>query len=347
MGGQSYTLENALSMTVQSNNVREPARFSCEASVEPQTGNTLSAQATIEVEITATVQGGTPTTLIFGLVDSIEYTPIDGRMVLSGRDLSGLLVDAPTEQTYANLTSSEIVQQFVNQYSSYGMQGNITATTKPVGRFYGIDYGFTLFGQFYRATTQWDLVLFLAQMEGFDVHMDGKTLYFGPPTAADQQVYELAMGFGPPVVSNAEFLRLTRSLTLAKDVQVTVLSWNSMLLRPIKRVVKSSNSNAPKGGYGPAQKYVFYKPDLTPDQALQYGYTKLNEITKLERVVETKIPGELKLTPASKVRLVGTQSTWDQDYFVQEIDRSISFQSGFSETLRLKNVSPANQSTVE
>ena len=61
--------------------------------------------------------------------------------------------------------------------------------------------------------------MFLAEQEGFDVFVSGTTLHFQSPAGPD-----VALTLSPDTVLD---LRLERSLTLARDIEVTVKSWNS------------------------------------------------------------------------------------------------------------------------
>lgn len=337
---------NPLSADVTVNNYAEPARFSLVIVVDPAAAAYYESQVSIAAEVQVSLNGGSYQTLIYGLVDTIEYDPIEGVLMMAGRDLAGQLMDTPTENSEQNLTASQVVEMFVQQHASQGLLGNITATKPLVGTFYGVDYSFSIYGgNLYRPTNQWDMILFLAQMSGFEAYITGRTLYFGPSTPDTAAPFVIAVNPGPPVAANVEKLRLTRSLTLAKDVQVTVISWQSLLMRPVKRVVRSSQKGAPAGGYGPTQNYVFNKPDLTPDQALKYAQAKLADITRRERVVEFEMPGELTLTPSSRVLIEGTNTDWDQLYYIDQIERSLSFDD-FKQSVRLKNISPANQTIV-
>ncbi len=352
-----YQLQHALSVEVHSNNYSEPSRFEVQAAVTPASAKFLEEQPSLNVTVQVIALSGTQVTLIYGLVDSLVYDPINGIMLFSGRDLAGLLVDAPTEEPFQQSTSSDIAAFFASQWAQYGLLTNITATTTPVGRYYGLDYDFTTYGQFYRATNQWDMLLMLAHREGFIVRMDGKTLYFGPPPMNNGPMRRLAIDSTTPqvqgntavtnIASNAESITLNRSLTLAKDVQVTVVSWQSLLNKPVVRRVRSTNQKAPPGGNGPVQNYVEYVTDATPEQALQYAQKMLTQITQRERVVEVTIPGELDLTPSDMVELVGTGTGWDQNYYIDHIIRKLSYEGGFTETIRLKNVSPSTQKFIQ
>lgn len=334
-----------ISISVSQNNYSEASKFECEVALLPNdqyNASWFSAQISIPVEIQGWLNGGSPTTMIYGLVDSIDYDPISQHVVLSGRDLVGRLIDTPNEQTYQNWTASKVVQDFVNQYASDGMLGDITNTTDMIGRFYGIDYGFTIWDQFHQATNQWDMILFLAQISGFQAQMQGKTLYFGPPLSTNTPPFPLVVT-PPPVYSNVPKVMCGRSLTLAKDITVTVLSWNSLYAVPVKRKVSAKGQ---KSHGGPAQNYTFIIPDKTPEQALQYAYMKLRELSTRERIITVDMPVEFEITPATYVQLQGTGTSWDQVYYIDEIVRNISFAEGGQQSLRLKNHSPYNESVV-
>ena len=68
---------------------------------------------------------------------------------------------------------------------------------------------------------------------------------------------------GPPQSFNGETLRMERSLTLAKDIQVTVRSWNSASGKAISRIVKAAGGKIQQSST--LQNYVLKAPpDRTP-----------------------------------------------------------------------------------
>jgi phage protein D len=69
----------------------------------------------------------------------------------------------------------------------------------------------------------------------------------------------------------------------------------------------------------------------------------LAELSKHERVIEVDMPGELTLTPRNMVQIEGTGTSFDQTYYIQTITRSLSFDDGFQQSMRLKNSSPRTQ----
>ncbi len=141
---------------------------------------------------------------------------MQGVIRAEGRDLTAALIEARTQETFANRTASEIAQLFAGRHN---LAAEVTETRTPVGRYYQDEHDRITLDQFSRATTEWDLLVFLAQQEGFDVFVSGTTLYFQPPAGAD-----VALTLSPDTVLD---LRLERSLTLARDIEVTVKSWNS------------------------------------------------------------------------------------------------------------------------
>jgi hypothetical protein len=341
-----------MSFDIVTNNYSEASRFTATFPLTQTQAADLMSEANLSCEVQVTLKDAdTPLSLIYGLVDNVELDALHLHVVLTGRDLAGLLLDTPLQQPYENMTSSQVIQQFVQEHADQGLKGAITATSGLIGRFYGESYDFTKFGDLYHPTNEWSFALFLAQGEGFDLRLggpdangkllDSKTLYFGPPSPSEAKTYAIAVDYGPPIRSNAEHFIILRSLTLAKDVQVNVIAWNSFQMRPIIQRVKASNVKAPSGGFGPTQNYTFLMPgDPTPEQALQYAQMKLRQITAFERTVEVTVPFELDLTPASPVNVIGTGTPADQGYFIDQIMRSVHFEQGARETIRLKNHSP-------
>lgn len=292
----------------------------------------------IPVEIDFATTPGGFVTMLTGNVDRVHYDPAMQLVELEGRDATGVLLDTKTQQTYANQTSSQIAQMIA---AEHGLQANVTATTTPVGQFYQLEHDVTRLGNFSRATTEWDLLTFLADHEGFQLFVSGNTLFFNPAPDSASAMPAMVVTYQPtspasfyPVI-NAESLRLERSLTLAKDVKVTVRSWNSRQRGAVTASVPSSTSGA-------VTNYVFVRPNLTQAAALQLAQNLREQITQHERIATIEIPGETALLPSSIVQVVGTGTSWDQTYFVDEIHRRMGT-DGFHETVRLKNSSPATE----
>ncbi len=109
-----------------------------------------------------------------------RHDPIDvlNRTVeIDGRDLTARLLDARTQETFSNQTASEIAETLA---ARHGLTADVTATTTLAGRYYATEHDRITLGQFSRATTEWDLLTFLAAREGFEAYVAGQTLTFAP-----------------------------------------------------------------------------------------------------------------------------------------------------------------------
>jgi phage protein D len=282
-------------------------------------------------------------TMILGNTDSIEIDPICALLTLSGRDLASLLIDTKTQNAYPNQTASQVAASIA---AEHGLQASIVATTTPLGAYYQIDHTQLELNNLHRVTNEWDLLTYLADTEGFDVFVQGNTLFFQPqPTPQTVTPLQVIMTAGPPVSANVLTIKLERNLTLARDIQVTVKTWNSRHNGAFTRIVKGTTGTAPKGSK--PVNYVRIRPGLTPDQALQYGQQQLALLSQHERKVTLTMPGEFNMTPQAMVQLSGTNTAFDQVYFVDQVERAMSYADGFTQTGWLKNTSPRSTETVQ
>ena len=68
-----------------------------------------------------------------------------------------------------------------------------------------------------------------------------------------------------------------------------------------------------------------------------------DKITRHERLLSAELPGDLELDSRSLVRLSGTGTSWDQAYYPESVTRRLSFEGGFTMSLRAKNHSPHDE----
>lgn len=326
---------------VTANNHYASDRFFARVALGGDTASTASFWAAapgIMVDVQFSLDGVRFYSLLQGLVDSVVLDPVAGLVTIEGRDLTAALIETRTQEAFTNRTSSEIATLVAQRH---GLTPAVTATTTPVGRYYQNEHDRITLNQFSRAATEWDLLVFLARQEGFDIFVQGTTLYFGPAQqASDVRVVQ------PTDLSD---LRLQRSLTLARDIEVTVKSWNSRQKNAFSQTAKAAGRRSSGGGGlgpQPPQRYVLVRPNLTPDQALQLAQRKLAELTQHERVIEATMPGELTITPRSQIVLSGTGTEFDQAYFVDVIERSLNPRSGFTQRIRAKNTSPRTETAI-
>lgn len=274
------------------------------------------------------------TQLILGQVDEISYDPLQRTLTFEGRDLSAPLIDNKTAEKFQNLTASDIAQKLALRR---GLDSDVQATKTKAGTYYDIDHVVLTQEQ-----TEWDLLAYLAQREGFDLWVSGTTLYFKPSPTATAAPYVLL--WSEPLDSNMTRIRVSRSQTLAKDVIVKVQSWNQIQQRSFVVTAKRTRANKNQRAGGEAQTYSFVVPNLTRDQAQQLAQAKLEDITRHERVLTASLPGDNVLTTRAMLRLVGTNTSWDQDYYPDTVTRHLSVADGYRMEVRAKNHS--TQSTV-
>jgi phage protein D len=292
----------------------------------------------ILIDIRLSLDGATFQSVIQGLADSVTLDPVVGLVRLEGRSLTAALIETRSMEAFANRTSSEIATLVAQRH---GLTPEVTATSTPVGRYYQDEHDRVTLGLFSRAISEWDQLVFLARHEGFDVFVQGTSLFFTPPQPPT----------GPYVLQPTDLLdlRLERSLTLARDIEVTVKSWNSRQKSAFSQTARATGgrlSASSRSGALPPQRYVVVRPNLTPDEALQLAQRRLAELTRHERIVAATMPGELSLTPRSQISLLGTGTDFDQTYFIDVIERSLGSHGGFTQRIRAKNTSPRTETLI-
>lgn len=345
-------IEGAQSLTVVSGNNHQANQFSVQFALglaSDFSADWWSRQGRIRLTLQAGFADATGdvagwTTLLIGDCDTVDIDMANAIVRAQGRDLSALLIDSRVTQTYQNQTSSQIVTTLAN---AAGLTPNVTATTTLVGPYYRTDHNMTALSQFSEIKTQWDMLVYLAGQEGFNVWVEDTTLNFMPPPAMPN-IVNLPYKKGVIPQFGATSLALHRAMTLAKDVEVHVRSWDSHHKNGFTVKLRGSiKTNA--GGVvklGPPQTYIFVKPDLTRDQAQRFAQEKLKEISRYERIIEVKMPGDLTTNARDMVNLTGTETAFDQAYHIDTMTRKISLKSGFIQTMTLKNHSPQTESVL-
>ncbi len=296
-----------------------------------------SSSANDQVSVGVALDDGTPHQLVLGQVDDVDYDLNNRTITLSGRDLSAGLIDTKTAEKFQNQTSSGIAQTLALRH---GLDSNVATTQALAGTYYEIDH--TVLTQ---EQTEWDLLIFLAQQEGLDVWVSGTTLFFQPPPAENATPYLLLWsepGDGT-YASNATDIKLQRSQTLAKDIDVVVRSWNQKQQHGFTVHAKRTGANSSRRG-GKGQIYAFNRPNLSQDQAQKLANSILADLTRHEKVINVNMPGDNIMTTRAMVKLVGTNTDWDQSYYPDTIHRSLSMEEGYRMEFRAKN--HATESTV-
>ena len=264
-----------------------------------------ASETNIAIQVLFTLDGISFVNLFAGTVDTVALNATQGLVHIAGRDLSTRLIETRTEETFSNRTSSEIASLLANRH---GLTPNVVQTTTPVGRYYQDEHDRITLGQYSRSTTEWDLLVFLALQEGFDVTVTGTVLNFRPSSNTTATPY---------IVAPTDCIEMTleRRLPLAQDITVTIKSWNSrQSSASIQTVTNSGNVSSNSGGSSTNKQYLFVRPNLTGDQALKFARQKLDDLTMHERVVDLTVPGDLSLAPPGQLIVTGTGTEFDQTY---------------------------------
>jgi hypothetical protein len=270
--------------------------------------------------------GNTWKSLILGQVDKTQLDPINRTITVSGRDLTARFIDQKTRKTFQNQTSSQIVEELAG---GHGMTADVTSTDTPVGRFYSADHTRMTLNSLSETTSEWDLLTFLSEQEGYDCWVTGTTIHFHPSTPPNSDPYDVVIGDNGQ--SNAVGIMLERSQALAKDIVVAVRSWNSKQ----RRGFTAWNPGQPTSNTK-AQEFSFVRPNLTGDQAQDLANRIRADLSQQERLGTFNLIPDLVLDPRNLLRLRGTNSSWDQTYFIDSVTRTMSF-NRFDMSVHVKN----------
>lgn len=284
--------------------------------------------------------------LMVGYADDIEIDPLADEIILAGRDLTSVFIDTKTAEKYLNRRASEIAQELAQ---SHGLEAEIVATPGIAGAHHHIDAGVT----HHHNRSEWDLLTALADREGYQVYVTGRTLHFEPRTDPNDTPYVIRWqapdaGRAYPV-TNALSLRLSRSLSIAKDIRVIVLSHHPKYKKQIvataeRKRVRNKVTRGVASETEPPQTYTYNMANLTPEQAQRYANERARAISQHEMNLHARLPGDSLLTARTLVRLEGTDSAFDQTYWPSSIIRHYSLEEGYSMELSAKNHS--TESTV-
>lgn len=280
---------------------------------------------------------------IYAQADEIEIDPVDNTITLNGRDLTRLFIDTKTTEKWPNLTSSQIATKLAQ---AHGLIPVVMATTAKAGTMYEIDHV-----NLTDDRSEWDLLNYLANIEGFVVFVRGQSLYFQPrPDPATAVPYPIVWS---PATNNstmrANFQRVKfrRALTVSRGIQVIIRSWNKKQARGFTAKYPSSIKTISPGkstvGSG-AQIYSKTVPNLDPEAATRYAQNWYQQLIAHEmRLDGLTMPGDNALDITSIIALSGTGTDFDQTYFPDSINRRMSFEGGYEMTICAKNHSPESQ----
>ncbi len=306
-----------LNVEVSSNNHLAADRYRVTASLTAS-GYGVWAGDSLMVEIRAGLAGAWQS-LILGEADRLDFDVGRGEVRVDGRDLTSRFIEARTQESFENNTASEIAEILALRR---GLLPEVTPTNDVVGRDYQNNRSRITLDQHSRATTEWDLLIRLAESEGFDVWVDGQVMYFAPP---DQSASSLVL-----TPRDCLSMRLERLLTLAGGLEVSVKSWDCRGQTGVLQTASSAN------GAGDPRSYVVVRPNLSADAAQAMAQRLLTQMAQHERGVVVEMPGDLTTKPRDLLALAETGTDFDGVWTITGVERRISFARGFVQTLEAR-----------
>jgi len=337
------------SFEVENNSFYQADTFSINFAVSALPASYNAAWFALQNEIDVEIFAGFPAnpdsyseselkSLIYGRVDLLDWNVGATGLTISGRDMTAAFIDAKTQEKFQNLTASQIASALAKRH---GLTANVAATKSKSGSYYQIDHS-----RMTRDMSEWDLLTYLADEEDFSVYVQSKTLNFVPKIDPKSDPYVLEWiapnqdrGYSS---FNGVSLSFSRNLTLAKDVIVTVQSFNPKTGKSIvKKATATHNKSTVLAGAaqptGEAQTYVKTIPGLTPEQASQKAQSILADLSSHELRLSAELPADTLLSIQNMIKVTGTGSAFDTLYYPNTIVRSMSMQDGFRMSVQAKN----------
>ena len=302
---------------------------------DPPNG-TQVVEATCQISVDA---GQTWSTRVTGPIDHIGIDPVAGSIEIAGKDYSSVLMDLRIQEGWLNQRSGEVVASLAQMA---GLQANVQDQGSLTGQYYQIGHKRSALLDNHKFGSAWDVIRYLANVEGCDAYMTGKTLNFVPSLAdtSNAYAYQFQRGAAFPTF-NGDTLRLERDLVLAKGLVVQVISWEPRQ-KTATSVFWSSRGPVAAGSYSANQKgqlYVFRLPGLSKDAAGARAKQLYDQIVAHQRVVTIGMPLDLTLSPRQPVTLTGTGTSFDtsgKPLRIDSIVRRVSF-SGVDQTVVMRN----------
>jgi len=306
-----------LDVEISSNSYLSADRYRLRVSLTAS-GYAMWAANQIELDIQLGLDGAW-TSMILGLADCVEVDPARGEVLVEGRDLTARFITARTQENFENRTASDIATTLALRQ---GLAPAVTPTTALVGRDFQNDHSRTTLDQHAKSTTEWDLLTRLAEQEGFDVWVTGRVLNFSP----------LALDDAPLLLTPEDCIsiRLERNLALSSGLSVSVKSWDCRGNQAITQTAAIS------GNAGTAASYVVVRPNMGAEAAQSLAQRILAQMAQQARRVAIEMPGDLTTQPRDTLVVAGTGTDFDGIYILTAVERRMSFQHGFLQTIEAR-----------
>jgi hypothetical protein len=264
------------------------------------------------------------TLLMSARIDELKFDPAASVFTLSGRDLTALFIDTKSDAKYPNMTSSAIVAALAAKFPV--LTTNITPTSLVVGNYYDVDHV-----QMQCQDSMWTLLTYLAQQEGFQCFVLGRTLYFGKfgsfiSDAPYAIVVQAPTPESPYPKANVEKLSFSHDMTIAGDVSVRVRSHHGAINASYSATATSTKkAKAVEQSAKLTQdikNFDFTFPGLTQAGCQDRAVKLMTDLGKHEMKMEVTVPGDVQVYPWTPVSVEGTGTSFDTTYQISTISRS-------------------------
>lgn len=229
-------------------------------------------------------------TLMTGEIDQVEIDYIAGTIHFSGRDASAKLHATKSTEKWVNKQPHEIVKDVAQRA---GLSANVDPQSLAAGRYVEIDYA--------KLTNGVSLAHVLHKMcdfMGAHWYVSGSKLNV-KSTTSSAAPYVVNYSAGPPKVSDALRLQISRNIQAGKPIKVTVDSWHA-------RKAQKFSGDYTVGGNGSTQNYSYNLPGLTQDHAKQHAKARAKDHARHELSLTVELVGDLSIDIAQPLQLTGT-----------------------------------------
>ena len=286
----------------------------------PDFQSQLVSGTNIPVEVYLGFTGEPTKRVMFGKMDVARWNfGSDGEVVsVIGRNLTGQLIDTKTTEKYQNLTASKVAEQFFIQH---GLTPQVTKTNNLIGTYLNKDQT-----QMERETTQWDLLLWLSQEEGFVCRVIDDIGYFGPRSGiANLNAEPLVYTWGLNILD----LEIERGPHAARNLVVEVVSWHGK-----QRIAEKATSRTHV-----EEKYTqrFTIPGLTREQAQKRARSILEELSAQEMFGRLRTDWIPEFGTDRRIALHGVGLGLSQIYYVTKVTVQSSLSGGIEAELSFVN----------
>ncbi len=289
--------------------------------------NTLSGR--VSVEIFARLRpDGAERSMFQGLADTASLDPIQKVARIQGRDYSALLSNSAFQESFYNRTSGEIAASIALRH---GFDTNIASTSALVGSYQYNGYNKMLLNAHSQIVNEWELLKYLARIEGFEALIQGKVLVFAPVSSLPSNNISL----DPSMVGKINF---HKNCSLYDQTNLTVKSWNSWLGQTSCYTNgTSSNSKLPDAvtiADNSAMEMAIIKPNLTDENARGMALRYMDTINRQMLTIDVAMPGEIMMNPYDVLTLSTGAAEFDTEYVIRSIRRHFSAIAGFSQRVQ-------------